>query len=488
MGIVASQSIKNTIITYLGFGIGAINTLFLYTNFLTEDYFGLVVFLLSTANLMMPILMFGVNNSLIKFYSSYKTRKLQNNFLTFMLFLPLLFIIPIGFIGSLAYETIATWLAKENGIIKDYTWLIYIIAIAMAYFEVFFSWSKIHFKSVFGNFMREAFHRICIMILLIGVYYKKLTVQEFICALTIVYIVRMLVIMVYALSLRFPKLNLNRSFNYASVLKYSFLIIIAGSVSMILLDLDKFMLGRLIKIDNIAYYSVAIFIATVIAVPARAMNQITNPLTASYLNNNYKVELAQLYKKSSINLFIIGGFIFVLIVININQLYGLLQAEYRQGLFIVIIISAVKLFENLLGNNNAILFNSNYYRIILVFGVCIVLLAILLNYLLIPQYGINGAAIASFIAFAVYGSLKLWYVYKKFKIQPFTLNTWYTFLLILVLSFGFYFWEFTFHPIINIALKSMIASILYLFVSYRLQLSEDITILVNKAFKKRNNN
>ena len=298
----------------------------------------------------------------------------------------------------------------------------------------------------------------------------------------------MLVIMVYALSLRFPKLNLNRSFNYASVLKYSFLIIIAGSVSMILLDLDKFMLGRLIKIDNIAYYSVAIFIATVIAVPARAMNQITNPLTASYLNNNYKVELAQLYKKSSINLFIIGGFIFVLIVININQLYGLLQAEYRQGLFIVIIISAVKLFENLLGNNNAILFNSNYYRIILVFGVCIVLLAILLNYLLIPQYGINGAAIASFIAFAVYGSLKLWYVYKKFKIQPFTLNTWYTFLLILVLSFGFYFWEFTFHPIINIALKSMIASILYLFVSYRLQLSEDITFLVNKAFKKRNNN
>ena len=46
MGIVASQSIRNTIITYLGFGIGAVNTLFLYANFLTDDYFGLVVFLL----------------------------------------------------------------------------------------------------------------------------------------------------------------------------------------------------------------------------------------------------------------------------------------------------------------------------------------------------------------------------------------------------------------------------------------------------------
>jgi len=485
MGIVASQSIKNTIITYLGFGIGAINTLFLYTNFLTDDYFGLVVFLLSTANLMMPILMFGVNNSLIKFYSSYKTRKLQNNFLTFMLFLPLLIIIPTGFIGCLTYETISTWLAKENDIIKDYTWLIYVIAIAFAYFEVFFSWSKIHFKSVFGNFMREAFHRICIMILLFAVYYKKLTVEEFIYALAIVYIVRVLIIMVYALSLRLPKLNLNRSFNYGSVLKYSFLIIIAGSVSMILLDLDKFMIGKLIEIDNIAYYSVAIFIATVIAVPARAMNQITNPLTASYLNNNHKEDLAQLYKKSSINLFIIGGFIFVLIVININQLYDLLQEEYRQGLFIVIIISAVKLFENLLGNNNAILFNSNYYRIILVFGICIVLLAILLNYLLIPEYGINGAAIASFIAFVIYGTLKLWYVYKKFRMQPFTIKTWNTFLLILVVSFGFYFWEFSFHPIINITLKSIIVSVLYVFASYKFNLSEDITGILNKILKQK---
>jgi O-antigen/teichoic acid export membrane protein len=484
MGIVASQSIKNTIITYLGFGIGAINTLFLYTNFLTDDYFGLVVFLLSTANLMMPILMFGVNNSLIKFYSSYKTRKLQNNFLTFMLFLPLLFIIPIGFIGCLAYENIATWLAKENGIIKDYTWLIYVIAVALAYFEVFFSWSKIHFKSVFGNFMREAFHRICIMILLFAVYYKTLTVEGFIYALAVVYIIRFIIIMVYALSLRLPKLNLNRSFDYSSVLKYSFLIIIAGSVSMILLDLDKFMLGKLIKIENIAYYSVAIFIATVIAVPARAMNQITNPLTASYLNNNFKDDLAQLYKKSSINLFIIGGFIFVLIVININQLYELLSSEYRQGLFIVIIISAVKLFENLLGNNNAILFNSNYYRIILVFGVCIVLFAILLNYILIPIYGINGAAIASFIAFIVYGVLKLWYVYKKFHMYPFTAKTWQAFIVILILSLGFYFWEFNFHPIINIILKSIVVSVLYVLASIKFQLSEDINIIISKMLKR----
>ena len=42
MGIVQNQSFKNTIITYLGFGIGAINILFLYTKFLPDDYHGLL--------------------------------------------------------------------------------------------------------------------------------------------------------------------------------------------------------------------------------------------------------------------------------------------------------------------------------------------------------------------------------------------------------------------------------------------------------------
>ena len=38
MGIILKQSFKNTVTTYLGFGIGAVNTLFLYTNLFNLDY------------------------------------------------------------------------------------------------------------------------------------------------------------------------------------------------------------------------------------------------------------------------------------------------------------------------------------------------------------------------------------------------------------------------------------------------------------------
>lgn len=484
MGIVIKQSILNTATTYLGFAIGALNTLYLYVNFMTDDYYGLVGFLLSTANLMMPIFMFGVSNTLIKFYSSYKTNKQQNSFLTLMLFLPLLIIIPAGFIGVFGYEMISSWFAKQNTIIKDYTYLIYLIAIMMAYFEVFFTWSKIHFKSVFGNIMKDVFHRVAIMLLLFALYFKWLTVNQFLFSIAIVYAMRMLIMMVYAFSLRFPKLNFNFQFNIASVLKYSFLIIIAGSVGMFMLDLDKHMLGKLVTINNIAYYSVAVFIASVIAVPARAMQQITHPLTAKLLNDNNTLALGDLYKKSSLNLLIVSGLIFVLIITNINQLYLILPNDYNKGLFVVIIISFVKLMDNALGINNSIIFNSNYYRIILTFGVIIVFLAIVLNLVFIPFYNINGAAIASCIVMLAYGFLKVWYVNKKFKMHPFSKQSFYTIALVFISCMVFYFWNFTFSPIINIILKASIIIVLYSFLVYRLKLSSDISGIISKLLKK----
>ena len=92
------------------------------------------------------------------------------------------------------------------------------------------------------------------------------------------------------------------------------MIIIAGSVTNIILEIDKFMLGYYIQIENVAYYGVAIYIASVIGVPSSSMDQIVSPLTAKLLNENSPMELKKLYQKSSLTLFIISGFIFLLII------------------------------------------------------------------------------------------------------------------------------------------------------------------------------
>ncbi|WP_339623892.1 polysaccharide biosynthesis C-terminal domain-containing protein [uncultured Winogradskyella sp.] len=483
MGIVLNQSFKNTISTYLGFGIGAINTLFLYTNFLTDQYYGLVAFLLSAANIMMPFMAFGVHNTIIKFYSTFKTKDSSNRFLTWMLFLPLFLVLPTALVGYFAYDTIGLLLSKENEIVANYICHIFILAIAMAYFEVFFAWSKVQLQTVFGNVLKEVFHRICIMILLCCVYFKYLTVNEFIIGVVVTYAIRTVLMMLYAFLVRFPVLKFGKLENKISILKYAGLIIIAGSVSMLILDIDKFMIGRVLKIEEVAYYSVAIFIATVIAVPQRAMHQIMMPLTAKFLNEKNTAALVDLYKRSSINLLVISGFLFLLIILNINELYTILPEAYTGGIFVVFIISLAKLFDNSLGNNNAILFNSDYYRMVLVFGVLLAVLAIVLNIVFIPIYGIEGSAFATFMAVVIYNCIKLIFVKLKFKIQPFNAASLKTVLLLMVMFLLYYFWDFSFYPIINIMLKSILIALLYFFSIYKLKISEDLSLLIKKYLK-----
>jgi len=484
MGIVLNQSFKNTITTYLGFGIGAINTLFLYTNFLSDEYYGLVAFLLSAANIMMPFMAFGVHNAIVKFYSTFKSKNSINSFLTLMLFLPLLFIIPTAFIGYFAYDTLVDWLSRENPIVENYVWHIFILAVAMAYFEIFFAWTKVQMQTVFGNLMKEIFHRVCIMLLLIAVFFDWLTVDNFIVALVGVYVLRMVIMKLYAYSVRFPKLKFQKVENRFSILKYSGLMIIAGSVAMLILDIDKFMIGVMLPdIEQVAYYSVAIFIATVIAVPQRAMHQIMLPLTAKYLNERDKIALEDLYKRSSITLLVVSGFIFLLIILNINQLYQILPEKFTGGLFVVLIVSLAKLYDNSLGNNNAILFNSDYYRMVLFFGVLLALMAIVLNAVFIPVYGIEGSAFATFLAVFIYNTIKIIFVKRKFNMLPFTIGSAKVTLALIVLSLAFYFWDFPFHPVMNIILKSGLIGLIYFVLIYKLNVSEDISEQIKKYLK-----
>ncbi|MDN3493060.1 oligosaccharide flippase family protein [Winogradskyella bathintestinalis] len=484
MGIVLNQSFKNTITTYLGFGIGAVNTLFLYTNFLTDKYYGLVAFLLSAANIMMPFMAFGVHNAIVKFYSTFKTKSSINSFLTLMLFLPLLFILPTAFLGYFAYDSLADWLSNENQIVENYVWHIFILAISMAYFEIFFAWTKVQMQTVFGNLMKEIFHRVLIMLLLIAVYLEWLTVDQFITALVGVYVFRMLIMKLYAYSVRFPKLQFQKLGNQFSIIKYAGLMIIAGSVAMLILDIDKFMIGLMLPdIEQVAYYSVAIFIATVIAVPQRAMHQIMLPLTAQYLNEKNHEALEDLYKRSSMTLLVVSGIIFLLIILNINQLYEILPKEFTGGLFVVLIVSLAKLYDNSLGNNNAILFNSDYYRMVLFFGVLLAFMAIVLNTVFIPIFGIEGSAFATFLAVFIYNTIKILYVKRKFNLLPFTKGSVKVVLILLILVMTFYFWDFSFHPIINIILKSVLLGLIYVILIFKLNVSQDITNQIRKYLR-----
>ncbi|GGC87579.1 hypothetical protein GCM10011508_13510 [Flavobacterium lutivivi] len=484
MGIVQSQSIKNTIITFLGFGIGAVNALFFYTNFLGKLHYGIVATVLSGANILMPLMAFGAQNTMIRFFSSYKTEKEREEFLTFMLYLPLVFIVPISLIFYFFYDEIAHSWIKENPTLQPFFWLIPVVGLFMAYFEVFYAWAKVHMQSVIGNFISEVLVRSIVMILLIGVHFNWLAKDTFVYCVALAYFAQLIAMKLYAISIKMPVWRIAIPANFREIIYYSLFIIVSGGIAVMLVDFDKVMIPQYLSVEQNALYAVAIFISTVIAVPSRAMTQIVAPITARLMTENKHDELNDLYQKSAINLQVIGGFIMLLIFVNIKEMYQLIPKDYSGGIWVVFMIGLSKFYDVLLGNNNSIIVNTKYYRTVLLFGIATVVLMIVLNMLLIPIYQIEGSALATLITVAAYNTVKLFFVVKKMDLFPFTQKTLYS-LLITALSFGlFYYWDFPFHAVINITLKSLLLSVLYLFLNYRFAISQEINEFVNKLIKK----
>lgn len=485
MGIVAKQSIKNVVSTYVGFGLGALNVLFLYPKFLTPEYYGLVTFLLSAGNLIWPFMSLGIHNTIVKYFSSYSKTSDRDRLLSFALLFPLLLGSFFGILGFFSYDFILNYFEGQNDLVQPYAWTILIIGIATAYFEVFFAWSKVQFQSVFGTIMREIFHRLGISLLLLALYFNWLDVSTFIYGILAVFLLRSLLLMIYAFKLHLPKISWQLPPNFKDVMQYSALIFIAGTIAVALFDMDKVMIEYFLPIENVSIYGIAIYIATVIAVPSKAMHQITNPITAKYLNTKSIDALKDLYIRSSNTLFLISGLIFVLIVTNIQMLYQIIPEDYRAGVSIVFLISLVKLSDNFLGNNNSIVFNSKYYKTVLFAGIMVVGLAFLLNIWWIPEFGIYGAAYATFCAFLAYNIFKLVFVYFKFKIHPINFKSLLILFSITGMTLGFYFWDFSWHPIFNILLKSTVLSILYVLLALSLNLSADVSDLYRKFFQKK---
>jgi O-antigen/teichoic acid export membrane protein len=214
------------------------------------------------------------------------------------------------------------------------------------------------------------------------------------------------------------------------------------------------------------------------------MHQIVYPITAKLMHENKHDELNQLYKKTSINLQIVGGFVMLCIFVNINQLYELVPKEYSGGIAVVFMIGLSKYFDLILGNNNAIIFNTKYYRMVLYLGLMLVVLTVVLNMIFIPIFGIFGSAFATLLSITLYSLAKLLFVVKKLNLYPFTKETISSMLLTFALFLVFYFWEFPFFQLISIALKSILVTIVYVYLNYRFNISPDINKVIDNILRK----
>ena len=462
MGVIIRQSFWNMVVTYAGFVLGAVNTLFLYTHFFSTENYGLVMSLVSVSAIVMPFIAVGMNNALVRFLPREADK---DRLLSFTLLVPTVIFLVLGAVVYGKGEALAEFF-PQGELIRDFVSLAFWIAVFSAFFEVFFGYAQAHMRSTEGVFLREMFYRIATTVLLFAVHFGWIGEIQFCYWITASFALRMLLMAWVAYRCRPFRLRWPSVRKYRKIISYGLFSSMGMAIWAALLEFDKSILPFYESLTTEAYYTIAVFIGMTVAVPYRSLYQIANPVLAKAIAEKDTARQEDLSCKSSMNSLILCGGLFLLINCNIHDIYRLLPSGYEAGVSVVLIISLAKLFDSISGLAGSFIVYSRYFRWDLVFSFCLMASVIGSNLYFIPRWGMNGAAVSTLISLLVVNSLRVGFVYLKTGHFPFRWNSLVLAGVLAVFYGVFSWWDFSFGsgPVATvgaIVVKSLLIALLF---------------------------
>jgi hypothetical protein len=177
----------------------------------------------------------------------------------------------------------------------------------------------------------------------------------------------------------------------------------------------------------------------------------------------------------------VGCLLFIGIWINIDNILEIVSDRFVDGKYVVFFIGLGHVIQMISGVSGVIIQSSSYYKMQTVFMVMYGLLVILTNVIMIPIWGITGAAVASLTATFFFNLSKYLFLLKKYKFQPFNYRY---FMVMLVAAAAYY--AGTLLPkmdwfVFDIAIRSAIVGGVYLLLSFAFGISKDFNQFVKKA-------
>jgi O-antigen/teichoic acid export membrane protein len=492
VGVIKRQGIKNTIITYFGIIIGAVNIIFIQPKLLTEEELGLTRLLYDFAYLIGLAIPLGLPNIIVKYFPLFKDRENKHN--GFAGFVLLLFF--IGFIISSSIllifkPTITHFYIDDSALFVKYFTFIVPFTFIVSAITITTAYCQSLFKSTIPSFLNDICLRLGTILITILYFNRVISLDYYVYFFIGIYAVELLAILIYIISvdkLSFkPNKKLFKLHSTKQMLRFGLLLCLASFASIALRKIDVIILGTT-NLKLVAVYTTAIFIASFIEVPLGALERISHTKIADNFAKNNFAEIEKIYKDSIKYLLIIGGFLFIGINACTKYVYEIanLPDSYLDCIYVVYIVSFGTLINISTGINSAIIFYSKYYILGTILLVVILIFTIALNIILIPNYGIYGASIASLAGSLAYNFMKFSFIYAKFRFQPYTHKSLIIFLIIILCFFiAHIFPKLNQSGIVNLMLSGLTVSSIYVFSIYKLKLAPEIFTEV-KLFVLRN--
>jgi len=298
-------------------------------------------------------------------------------------------------------------------------------------FNLLEGYAQTYQASVLPNFLRETIMRLITMVLIIAYILGWIDFSGFIKVFAFQFLI---IAMILASVLRYQKRlpitftvsKVTQKFRYKMMTLAGY--VYGGSIIMIISQVaDSIIIASISPkgIHDAGVYNLATYIANLIQVPQRSIIAATVPVLSLAWKQKNRTEIQRIYTRSSINLLLVGLFIFVGIWLNLKDAFSLLniQSDYLAGIEVVFILGISKLIDAGTGVNAQIIGTSTKWRFEFLTGVILIILFLPLNYLLIKELGIIGSAYANLISFSVYNLIRFIFLWKKFKLQPYSSKT-----------------------------------------------------------------
>lgn len=487
MGVIRSQSIKGAIFLYMGVVIGFITQALILPNYFTEEQNGLIK-LFSSYSLIFA--QFGGLGLLILAvrYAPYfaDDRAKRNRFFTRLVVLSL-----VGAILAsgcfLATQSILSGSPEENKLLlKHLPWTVVLIS-AIVWFNIMDAFMRTLLQSTQGVFLKEFVQRVLILFTAGLVIFQVIGFGEFVVGYLIAFIIpatliTFLLFRKKQMGWEWGKIGLNKE-QKREMRSVAGISLLAGFSNLGLSHIDSIMVEEYIDLKTTGSYAIAGYFAVLIAIPSRNVFRIIMPVLAESFAKEKWQDIKQIYQKSSLTLSIIGGLLLLGLYANLDNVFRLLPPEYSVAKPALPWLALSNFLIMFCGGSAQLIANSRLFKYNGYLGLMLVVLAIITNILMIPAFGIQGAALASLISMVVYKGAKAWLIYHHFKIWPTTKKTLWVFVVgIIVALIISSFPAFPF-LIVDIGVVSSATIILFLAPLYMLKVSPDINTVIDQTWK-----
>jgi len=488
LGVIKKQSIQGTFFLYIGVFIGFVTSLLIFPRVLTQEEIGLLSTLIAYAGIFAQFGTLGFSSVIVKMFSFFRNDKNKHNGFFFIIII----VILIGFLFTIAVffilkQYIINENIKESPLFIEYiNFLIPLIFFLLA-FQILDTYYSVLFHAVRGIFLKEFIQRIFILFAIIIYYLQLININGFIIAYVVSMSVPTVLIIVWLIfdgefivknRLSFVGKELRNTM--LSVSLFGILTALAGSIN---IQIDKIMSSSMLSLKVTGIYTTIIVLTGFIKIPSRAILKIAATVIAEAWKKNDIKEIKDIYIATSINQYIIALLVFIGLWANIDNIFIILPG-FESGKYVILYIGFAYTFEMATGASNNIISNSKYYKYLTYFVALMLILIVSLNYVLIPIYKINGLALATAITVIIFNLLKVVFIYKKFKMQPFNIK----FLYISLIGVFVYFLSsqlpFLNNLVIDILVRSIGITIIFTLLLFITKSSTELNTVIYNVWKR----